>query len=169
MKNKKTLPLFVAIVALMPFTSLRADDLQALCNSLKQETVSTPPVASRTSNAASPKKSTPRPSVAHTQASQPKNVILSPKDKFPPQVTGMYVAGNFMPKYLQDDGLVLVAAEDFMNPFARQFIVANVRTGVGPGQIVPVSNPHLVQVSPSRPLVIISRGIVPGTYIVNTQ
>jgi len=169
MMYKHALTLFSAIAALMSFTSLRADDLQSLCNSLKQETVSTPPVASRTSSAASPKKSAPRPSVPQRATSQPQNVILSPKDKFPPQVTGMYVAGNFMPKYLQDDGLVMVPAEDFMNPFARQFIVANVSTGVGPGQMVPVSNPHLVQVSPSRPLVIISRGIVPGTYIVNTQ
>ena len=148
-----------------------ADDLQSLCNSLKQETVSTAPVASSASanNSSAKRKTTTRPTLPQKTTSQPQNVILSPKDKFPPQVTGMYVAGNFMPKYLQDDGLVMVPAEDFMNPFARQFIVANVRTGVGPGQIVPVSNPHLVQVSPSRPLVIISRGIVPGTYIVNTQ
>jgi len=173
MKKKKSLLIFTTIlISLNVIPAAIADDLQSLCNSLQQETVSTPAVSRPASKSKSPSSSKTRETSKSTPqriSSQPQNVILSPKDKFPQQVAGMCVAGNFMPKYLQDDGLVLVPAEDFMNPFARQFIVSNINTGVGPGQMVPVSNPHLVQVSPSRPLVIISRGIIPGTYIVNTQ
>lgn len=154
--------------------ALRADDLQALCNSLKSETVSTAPSAAiaqsgTSGNGNSAKKKVQHKASAPVSSRQPRNVILSPKDKFPPQVSGMYVAGNFMPKFLQSDGLVLVPAEDFMNPFARQFIVANVNTGIYEGQVVPVPNPHLVQISPNRPLVIVSRGVIPGSYIVNSQ
>lgn len=168
MKKQNPLLLLTALV-LLPgaIGSATADDLQSLCNSLQQEAVSTPPVSRPPKKSNPPTKKRPQP-ISQTPA-QPQNVILSPKDKFPQQVAGMYVAGNFMPKFLEDDGLVLVAAEDFMNPFARQFIVSNVRTGVAPGQVVPVSSPHLIQVSPTKPLVIVSRGIVPGTYIVNSQ
>ncbi len=161
------------LAALLMSGTIYADDLQSLCNSLKNETVTTAPASSssqqNSSSSASPRKKKTTPVAASVPTGQQRNVILGPKDKFPPQVTGMYVAGNFMPKFLQSDGLVLVPAEDFMNPFARQFIVSNVNTGVYGAQVVPVQNPHLVQISPNRPLVIISRGIIPGSYIVNTQ
>jgi hypothetical protein len=44
MKKEKALRLIVLLAVLIPYTSSQADDVQALCNSLKQETVSTQPV-----------------------------------------------------------------------------------------------------------------------------
>ena len=154
-----------------------AEDLRSLNDSLQQQPEMTNP-PNRSFEQSSPKsrneniKQNTKSSKAATEengASRAEKGILHPMDKFPNQVTGLRVAGDFLPKFLENDGVVLVAAADYLNPFARQFIVTNVRTGLNPGQIVNVNAPALIHVSPSKPFIIISKGLIPGTYMVNAQ
>lgn len=102
---------------------------------------------------------------------RPSITVWNPKDKLPKEVTGQGVAGNFVIYGTSSEGnLILIPAEDAENPFARQFWVVN-RTFAGgsPNVLVPMGQRQMVQVSASRPLIFIGRGILPGVYNVQAQ
>lgn len=109
-----------------------------------------------------------------TKASQGRNektstaaTVYDPKDKLPKDVSGLLVAGKFATKFLQSDGLVLVPAADVYNPLARRFIVTNTGNRARPGEIMTIPT-RIIDIPASQPLTIVGRGLVPGTYIVNS-
>jgi hypothetical protein len=90
-------------------------------------------------------------------------LVYHPSDKMPRDVIGIHVSGKFVVKSAVSDGLVLVPAVDDNNPFARQFIVTNINTGVSPGQVGVVES-RTVTIPKSKALEIVGRGMIPGTY-----
>lgn len=109
------------------------------------------------------------PPLSPSQAVRSQGKIYGPKDKLPKNVSGILVAGDFMPMCREAQGLEVVPAADYLNPFARQFIITNIRTGLIGDQTETVQNPELMHITADKPLIIISRGILPGSYMVNSQ
>jgi hypothetical protein len=160
--------------------AIAADDIGSILNEIKAEksgskntTIGKPPELAPTApkKAASPKAKAPKaPKVKKSKSSGPQIQVWNPRDKLPKNVTGNGVAGNFTFYGTNADGNpIYIPAEDFSNPFARQFWVVNVRTGLGPNFLVPINERRLIKVSRNKPLIIIGRGIVPGVYNVQAQ
>jgi hypothetical protein len=83
----------------------------------------------------------------------------------PSNVVGLKLAGDFAVQGTNtDSNPILIPAKDFSNPFARQFWMVNVTDTMGPNVRLNFGDRPLVRVSPRRPLVITSRGILPGIY-----
>lgn len=100
--------------------------------------------------------------VANTRS---RSEIWRPGDPMPTNVLRLRLAGDFAVKGTNSDSNpIFVAAQDASNPFARQFWLVNVFDRMGPNAMLPIGQRPLVRVSPKRPLVIISRGILPGVY-----
>jgi hypothetical protein len=110
--------------------------------------------------------STPRqPSQQEIADTLPRNRTWYPGDPMPSDVVGLKLAGDFAVQGTNTDANpILVPAKDFSNPFARQFWMVNVTDVMGPNVRLNFGQRPLVRVSPKRPLVIISRGILPGIY-----
>jgi len=110
--------------------------------------------------------STPRqPSQQEIADTLPRNRTWYPGDPMPSDVVGLKLAGDFAVQGTNTDANpILVPAKDFSNPFARQFWMVNVTDVMGPNVRLDFGQRPLVRVSPRRPLVIISRGILPGIY-----
>ena len=110
--------------------------------------------------------STPRkPSQQEVADSLPRNRVWYPGDPMPSNVVGLKLAGDFAVQGTNTDANpILVPAKDFSNPVARQFWMVNVQDTMGPNVNLRFGERPLVRVSPKRPLVIISRGILPGIY-----
>lgn len=115
--------------------------------------------------------STPRkPSDQEVADTLPRNRIWYPGDPMPSNVVGLRLAGDFAVQGTNtDSNPILIPAKDFSNPFARQFWMVNVVDRMGPNARLNFNQRPLVQVSPKRPLVILSRGILPGVYNVAFQ
>jgi hypothetical protein len=109
---------------------------------------------------------TPRkPSQQEVADSLPRNRVWYPGDPMPSNVVGLKLAGDFAVQGTNtDSNPILIPAKDFSNPFARQFWMVNVTDTMGPNVRLNFGDRPLVRVSPRRPLVIISRGILPGIY-----
>lgn len=159
---------------------IAADDIGSILNEIKAEksgskntTIGKPPelAPSAPKKASSPKAKAPKaPKVNKSKSSAPKIQIWNPRDKLPKNVTGNGVAGNFAFYGTNADGNpIYIPAEDFSNPFARQYWLVNVRTRFGPNMLVPINERRLITVSRSKPLIIIGRGILPGVYNVQAQ
>lgn len=168
MKQRIILPLLICLFAA---TSGRcADDISSILKQIKSEqagAVSKPKPAPYSP----PKKKKSRSSDSSAAKSpEPKIPIWNPKDKLPKDVTGHYLAGDFV---IQGEDLsgcaTIIPLQDAMNPFARQFNVVNMSTGMVPGTLIPIGRREMVRVSRSRPLVFIGRGILPGIYQVQAQ
>jgi hypothetical protein len=113
---------------------------------------------------------TPGMSSKAKKPSAPKVPIWSPRDKLPKDVTGHYLAGTFAVQGEDLSGCAtLIPVQDANNPFARQFNVVNMSTGLAPGTLVPIGRREMVTVPRSRPLVFIGRGLLPGIYQVQAQ
>jgi hypothetical protein len=114
---------------------------------------------------------TPRkPSQQEVADSLPRNRVWYPGDPMPKNVVGLKLAGDFAVQGTNTDANpILIPAKDFSNPFARQFWMVNVRDTMGPSVNLRFGDRPLVRVSPKRPLVILSRGILPGVYNVAYQ
>jgi hypothetical protein len=158
-------PALLLAFSLPTHTANAADEITSILNKIdKRDT------APKTENTKAEKK---KPSSSTTQAkkkSAPKIPIWAPRDKLPKDIVGHGVAGNFV---VQGEdatgGATLIPAEDAANPFARQFTVANMSTGMPRGTLVPITQRRLVQIPRNKPLIFIGRGIVPGTYIVEAR
>jgi hypothetical protein len=109
---------------------------------------------------------TPRkPSQQEVADSLPRNRVWYPGDPMPSNVVGLKLAGDFAVQGTNtDSNPILIPAKDFSNPFARQFWMVNVTDTMGPNVRLNFGDRPLVRVSPRRPLVITSRGILPGIY-----
>ena len=109
---------------------------------------------------------TPRkPSQQEVADSLPRNRVWYPGDPMPSNVVGLKLAGDFAVKGTNTDANpILVPAKDFNNPFARQFWLVNATDTMGPSVNLRFGQRPLVRASPKRPLIIISRGILPGIY-----
>jgi hypothetical protein len=111
-----------------------------------------------------------KPSDQEVADTLPRNRIWYPGDPMPSNVVGIRLAGDFAVQGTNtDSNPILVPAKDFSNPFARQFWMVNVFDRMGPNARLPFGARPLVRVSPKRPLVILSRGILPGIYNVAFQ
>jgi hypothetical protein len=100
--------------------------------------------------------------IANTRS---RSEIWRPGDPMPTNVLRLRLAGDFAVKGTNSDSNpIFVPAQDASNPFARQFWLVNVFDRMGPNVMLPMGQRPLVQVTPKRPLVIISRGILPGVY-----
>lgn len=111
-----------------------------------------------------------KPSDQEVADTLPRNRIWYPGDPMPSNVVGLRLAGDFAVQGTNtDSNPILVPAKDFSNPFARQFWMVNVFDRMGPNARLPFGARPLVRVSPKRPLVILSRGILPGIYNVAFQ
>lgn len=115
--------------------------------------------------------STPRkPSQQEVADSLPRNRVWYPGDPMPSNVVGLKLAGDFAVQGTNtDSNPILIPAKDARNPFARQFWMVNVTDRMGPNVNLRFHERSLVRVLPKRPLVIVSRGIVPGVYNVAYQ
>jgi hypothetical protein len=115
--------------------------------------------------------SKPRPpSQREVADSLPRNRTWHPGDPMPTDVVGLKLAGDFAVQGTNTDANpILVPAKDFSNPFARQFWMINVTDEMGPNVNLDLGDRPLVHVSSKRPLVIVSRGILPGIYNVAYQ
>lgn len=123
-------------------------------------------VGCTTTNEAKPK----TPSQREIADTLPRNRIWYPGDPMPTNVVGLKLAGDFAFTGTNTEGNPeLVPLRDVANPFARQFWLINVFDRLGPSVHLPPHLRTLVRVSPKRPLVIISRGILPGIYNVAYQ
>lgn len=111
-----------------------------------------------------------KPSQEEVANSLPRNRIWYPGDPMPSNVVGLKLAGDFAVQGTNAQGNpILIPARDVSNPFARQFWMVNVFDRMGPGVNLPFGHRPPVRVLPGRPLVIISRGILPGVYNVAYQ
>jgi hypothetical protein len=140
------------------------------------ESSSAPSVRSNSEEPAStpkPKKKAVVRQVAPRQQTpqRPSITVWNPKDKLPKEITGQGVAGNFVIYGTSSEGnLILIAAEDAENPFARQYWVVNKTYAGGQANVlVPMGQRQLVQVPANYPLIFIGRGILPGVYNVQAQ
>jgi hypothetical protein len=175
---------YLSLVALSSFSALLASDFGDAIG-----TLSTPAASSKKSSSASESSAaaaTPKPKKKHVvkhveqqkQApaqlvqvpQQPAVQIWGPRDRLPKNVTGQYVAGNFVVQGSTTEGnVILIPAEDADNPFARQFWISNRQSDLGPNALIPLGQRPLVQVSPDAPLIFIGHGILPGVYNVQAQ
>jgi hypothetical protein len=111
-----------------------------------------------------------KPSDQEVADTLPRNRIWYPGDPMPSNVVGLRLAGDFAVQGSNtDSNPILIPAKDFSNPFARQFWMVNVVDRMGPNAHLNFNQRPLVRVSPNRPLVILSRGILPGVYNVAYQ
>ena len=111
-----------------------------------------------------------KPSDQEVADTLPRNRTWYPGDPMPSNVVGLRLAGDFAVQGTNtDSNPILVPAKDFSNPFARQFWMVNVVDRMGPNAHLNFNQRPLVRVSPNRPLVILSRGILPGVYNVAFQ
>lgn len=146
----------------------RSEDIPTILDKIDSTSSTNADVSSQ---GASPNANTGSQPVQHKRASHSsgsgRGHIFGPKDKLPKEITGQRVAGNFavIGEYA-DGGEMLVPAEDTMNPFARQFIIVNKTSGFERGTTVDVSQRQMIHVPRSEALVFISRGVIPGTYLV---
>jgi hypothetical protein len=111
-----------------------------------------------------------KPSDQEVADTLPRNRVWYPGDPMPSNVVGLKLAGDFAVQGTNtDSNPILIPAKDFSNPFARQFWMVNVVDRMGPNARLNFNQRPLVRVSPNRPLVILSRGILPGVYNVAFQ
>lgn len=114
-----------------------------------------------TTNPSQPKK----PSQRQIADSLPRNRVWYPGDPMPSNVIGLRLAGDFAVQGTNSEGNpILLPAQSASNPFARQYWLINVHDTMGPDVLLPAGARPLVRVYASRPLVILSRGILPGIY-----
>jgi hypothetical protein len=169
------LKLLVRGAALITFagSAMAADDISAILKQIKSEQTGSVPKPQAAAAAAPKKKkssTTQKSSSSAKRSSEPRIPIWSPRDKLPKDVTGHYLAGDFVVQGEDLSGCAtIIPLQDAMNPFARQFNVVNMSTGLVPGTLVPMGRREMVRVSRSRPLVFIGRGILPGIYQVQAQ
>jgi hypothetical protein len=173
MKNN-TIIATSALVALSLCNIHAQDDVSSILNKIKSEKVrNSTASASKESEKPAPKKSKqPKATKSSKKSSSSgeKIPVWGPKDKLPKNVTGHYVAGNFVLQGESYEGFaVLIPAEDSLNPFARQFKVENMSTGLAPGTNLTSSQRKFVKISRSRPLIIVGRDPMPGIYRVQAQ
>ena len=159
--------LCAASVIVFVGSAVAADDLSSILKQIKSErtgSVSKP----KASAATAPKKK--KSSSSAKSASEPRIPIWSPRDKLPKDIAGNYLAGDFVVQGEDLSGCAtIIPLQDANNPFARQFNVVNMSTGLVPGTLVPIGRREMVRVSRSRPLVFIGRGLLPGIYQVQAQ
>lgn len=170
----KHLALLVAlVVGPVANHGLAAEDISAILKQIKAERTGQLPKPTPIQTKQEQKKKSSASSGASSKAKQPsapKVPIWSPRDKLPKDVTGHYLAGTFVVQGEDLSGCAtLIPAQDANNPFARQFNVVNMSTGLVPGTLVPIGRREMVTVSRSRPLVFIGRGLLPGIYQVQAQ
>jgi len=169
---------FVLILSPLSHHGLAAEDISGILKQIKAERTGQMPKPTPAPKTPPPKKQEQKKkssassgaSAKAKQPSAPKVPIWSPRDKLPKDVTGHYLAGTFVVQGEDVSGCaVLIPAQDANNPFARQFNVVNMSTGLAPGTLVPIGRREMVTVSRSRPLVFIGRGLLPGIYQVQAQ
>ena len=163
----------VAGAALAPISCFSADDVSSILKQIKAERVgsASPP---KPAPAAAPKKkkssASQKSSSASQRRSEPKIPVYHPSVKLPKNFAGMRVAGRFALIGTTYEGQpMLVAAEDAMNPFGRQFWIENARSGLGSNVTLPIDQRTLVDVPTSSPLILVKRGVLPGIYWVHLQ
>jgi hypothetical protein len=101
---------------------------------------------------------------------EPKVEVHHPRIKLPKNFAGIRIAGKFAFIGTSVEGHPqLVAAEDAMNPFARQFWVENVQSDLGPNVTLTLDQRTIVDIDPTSPLVLVKRGILPGIYWVHAK
>lgn len=156
----------IAVAAILALASpLRAaDDISSILDSIENR---------GSSASTQPKSSTEKKSKSSSSSGKSKSgskrPIWSPRDKLPKDIIGHGVAGNFVLRgEYATGGAVLIPAEDVANPFAREFVVANLTSGLPRGTFIPITQRRLVQVPRSKPLIFVGRGI-PGSYIVESR
>lgn len=179
MTSIKHLALLVAlVVGPLADRGLAAEDISAILKQIKAERTGqipkpTPAPYTPPKKKQEQKKKTSASSGTSSKAkkpSAPKVPLWSPRDKLPKDVTGHYLAGTFAVKGEDISGCAtLIPVQDANNPFARQFNVVNMSTGLAPGTLVPIGRREMVTVPRSRPLVFIGRGLLPGIYQVQAQ
>jgi len=175
MKSKKNL--ILAVLAVVMISTSRADDINAILQQINTENSGGQNTSLKQNDDSAPvpkrKKRvshTESQSVVSSTAAVPQIRIWKPSDKLPNDIAGQGVAGDFaVMGEAREGGAILVPGDGGLNPFARQFIVTNLSSGMAPGTIVPVYWRKHVQVSTDRPLIFIGRGVMPGTYMVQEQ
>jgi hypothetical protein len=167
----------LGIIALLAWSPAQADDINSILQQINSETSGGQNTALRKTadqtqipkkkKASAQKK---KQDVEEVQEQVTQIKIWNPDDKLPKDIAGQGVAGDFaVMGEAPTGGAVLVPGNGGMNPFARQFIVTNLSSGMAAGTIVPVYWRKHVQVSADRPLIIIGRGAMPGSYMVEAQ
>jgi hypothetical protein len=174
----KRLALLIALLANpLAHQGLAAEDISAILKQIKAERSGQVPKPTPAPYTPPKKKEQKKKSSANSgSSSKPKRPsapsvpIWSPRDKLPKDVTGHYLAGTFAVQGEDISGCAtLIPVQDANNPFARQFNVVNMSTGLAPGTLVPIGRRQMVTVPRSRPLVFIGRGLLPGIYQVQAQ
>ena len=170
--NSKLLIQGVILIAFAG-SAIAADDISAILKQIKSEQAGSVPKPQAAAVAAPKKKkssTSQKSSSSAKRSSEPRVPIWSPRDKLPKDVTGHYLAGDFVVQGEDVSGCaVIIPAQDAMNPFARQFNVVNMSSGLAPGTLVPIGRREMISVPRSRPLVFIGRGLLPGIYQVQAQ
>jgi hypothetical protein len=164
---KATIALF--IVAFPLAASSRALDVDAVLDRVEAERAAgyTKPKEAKAPNKKKQQASSESPS---GRKREPEVEVHHPRIKLPKSFAGIRIAGKFAFIGTSVGGHPqLVAAEDAMNPFARQFWVENVQSDLGPNVTLTLDQRTLVNISPSNPLVLVKRGILPGIYWVHAQ
>jgi len=142
-----------------------ADDIASILDKVDRRDTAPAPEPKKTPQ----KKNSSTTTKKQATPSKPEIPIWAPRDKLPKDIVGHGLAGNFV--ISGEDvtgGAVLIPAEDAANPFARQFTVANMSTGMAKGTLIPITQRRLLQIPKQSPLIFIGRGILPGTYIVES-
>jgi hypothetical protein len=175
MKKIRSTSLLIGM-ALLSVSPTHADDINTILQQINSETSGGQNTALRKT---ADEPSTPRKKKssvkkrtenAATQSQVPQIMVWNPDDKLPNEIAGQGVAGDFaVMGEAPEGGAILVPGNGGMNPFARQFIVTNLSSGMPSGKIIPVYWRKHVQVSADRPLIFIGRGAMPGTYMVQAQ
>jgi len=93
--------------------------------------------------------------------------LFGPHDKFPKDIVGCGLVGTFIPMQESPEaGILVMAQDDQENPFARKFSVVNRRMGYHVGVMIPEENRTPLHATRSHPLLILSKGPLPGFYTV---
>ncbi|MEI6034864.1 MAG: hypothetical protein WCS65_11370 [Verrucomicrobiae bacterium] len=171
----------VVAIAISLNTLPAADDISAILNQIEGqgsakkntsiEKSPAPATAPTSTPAPKKKKISPVPKakaiveepVAKVQPT-PQITILKPTDKLPKNFRGMGLAGKF--RICGTDGggsPLIVAAEDYKNPFARQFWIINSDVGLGPNRSFQPEDRPPLDVPQSKPLIFVGV-FVPGVY-----
>ena len=160
------------------FPELRAaDEISSILDQIKTEKISAKPAEGPATSATvhAEKPSSPPSKIstgksASTKHSAPTIKIWAPGDKLPKDIAGQGVAGVFVVKSEHiNGGATIVAAEESINPFAREFTIVNITTGLPRGTYIPIGRRETITISKAAPLIFIGRGIVPGSYMVKVQ
>ena len=96
--------------------------------------------------------------------------VFNPHITIPKDAKGIRIAGDFCPATEGfNHHLLITAADESDNPFARQFLISNMSSGFPPGELPDPWRHMIIHIPKNHPLIIDGRAGLPGGYLCHQE